>query len=66
MKVGSALACLAVAGAVAAGVAWYVLRNPAPAATDRPAGTPPVTVVAATVQQRDVPVYLSGLGTVQA
>src|SRR5882672_4269508 len=66
MKVRSVFACLAVAGAVAAGLGWYMLREAAPAATGKPAGTPPVTVVAAAAQQQDVPVYLSGLGTVQA
>ena len=65
MKPGSALACLALAVAVAGGMGWYVLRNPAPAAT-KPAGPPPVAVVAAAAEQRDVPVFLSGLGTVQA
>jgi len=65
MKPGSALACLALAAAVAGGMGWYVLRNPAPAAT-KPAGPPPVAVVAAAAEQRDVPIFLSGLGTVQA
>jgi membrane fusion protein, multidrug efflux system len=65
MKPGSALACLALAAAVAGGMAWYVLRNPAPAAT-KPAGPPPVAVVAAAAEQRGVPIFLSGLGTVQA
>jgi multidrug efflux system membrane fusion protein len=41
-----------------------VLRKPANAAT--PSGPAPVAVETATVAQRDVPIYLQGLGTVQA
>ena len=66
MKVRSALLCLAVAGAVAAGLGWHTLREAAPAATAKPAGAPPVPVIAAAAVQQDVPIYLSGLGTVQA
>src|SRR5450432_3782762 len=65
MKVRSVIACLAGAGAVAAGLAWWALRDEAPAATAKPAA-PPVAVVAAMAAEQDVPIYLAGLGTVQA
>lgn len=48
----------------AAGAALAVWRFQAPAPA--PASPPPVPVVTAPVQQGDVPVVLSGLGTVQA
>ena len=66
MKVRSALACLAVAAAVAGGIGWYALRSPTPAGAAKPASVPAVPVVAAVAQQQDVPIFLSGLGTVQA
>ena len=61
----AALAVLAVAGI--AGIYWYrgldgAESGRAATATERPAV--PVTVVAAT--RRDLPIYLTGLGTVQA
>ncbi len=50
---------------VAAGIGLdRYLAAPAPAATPKPA--PPVPVVIAAVKQGDVPIILSGLGTVQA
>jgi membrane fusion protein, multidrug efflux system len=55
---GAALACLAGIGA------WFLLEDflvPAPAVT-----VPAIPVVTAVAQKGDVPVYLTGLGTVQA
>lgn len=52
-----------VAAAAVAGSAYYAL-HPAPKPSQAP--PPPVPVVTATVAQGDVPVILSGLGTVQA
>jgi membrane fusion protein, multidrug efflux system len=46
---------------------WYVVRNPDVArAADAPPHQPDVPVMTAVAQSRDVPVYLGGLGTVQA
>ena len=59
-KLGLALPLIAVAGY---GLDWY-LAQPAPAATSQAAA--PVPVVTAPVKQGDVPIILSGLGTVQA
>jgi multidrug efflux system membrane fusion protein len=52
---------LAVAGA--AGYAWYVAPPPKAKVTAAPA---PVTVSTTPALKRDVPVLLSGIGTVQA
>jgi multidrug efflux system membrane fusion protein len=57
------IAVLALAGA--AGLAWHLTREPTAAAVPS-AGDPPVPVVADTVRTQDVPIYLSGIGTVQA
>src|SRR5262245_5383250 len=51
--------------AAASGLGWYVLREPKTAAAV-PAGDSPVPVVEATAALRDVPIYLTGIGTVQA
>jgi membrane fusion protein, multidrug efflux system len=56
---------------LAAGLALYLnsARGSIPFLTSTAAprqGTPPVPVSAAPVQRRDVPIYLTGLGTVQA
>ncbi|MDB6020381.1 MAG: Efflux transporter, family, subunit [Pedosphaera sp.] len=54
--------CLVVALAV-----WGVKRRQAAAAqAGARTGQPPVPVLAGTVEQKDVPIYLDGLGTVQA
>lgn len=53
---------LALAAAVTA-IRWHSGTNPAHAATAAPR---PVQVAVAGVSHRDVPIYLSGLGTVQA
>ena len=54
---------IAVAALAAVVLAWLWLRPQARTAGNAPA---PVAVDVATVQQADVPVYLEGLGTVQA
>jgi len=54
---------IAVAALAAVVLAWLWLRPQAATAGNAPA---PVAVDVATVQQADVPVYLEGLGTVQA
>ena len=51
--------------AAASGLGWYVLREPKTAAAV-PAGDSPVPVVEAAAVLRDVPIYLTGIGTVQA
>jgi multidrug efflux system membrane fusion protein len=52
------------------GIAWAIQRSHAAsnrqAAASARTGPPPVPVVAGTVAQKDVPIYLDGLGTVQA
>jgi membrane fusion protein, multidrug efflux system len=48
----------------AAGILGFEVLRPVPKAPPSP--PPPVPVVAAPVRQRDVPIVLSGLGTVQA
>ena len=58
--------CLLVVG----GAVWFS-RHKAAAANKagpgaRPVELPPVPVVAGTVAQKDVPIYLTGIGTVQA
>jgi multidrug efflux system membrane fusion protein len=60
-----AIACLAI---LAAGVAayWYWTQGPAPAHAARPPARPAVPVTVAVVGKQDVPIYLTGLGTVQA
>jgi membrane fusion protein, multidrug efflux system len=61
---GNARRILAAASAVVVLLgAWYRF-GPRPAAPDKP--SPAVAVDVATVQRADVPVYLEGLGTVQA
>ncbi|MBV8652697.1 MAG: efflux RND transporter periplasmic adaptor subunit, partial [Alphaproteobacteria bacterium] len=59
----AAAAAAIVAGAIAGGAAW--VGRPDRAAVPGQA-SPPVPVVAGTVKQGDVPIYLRGLGTVQA
>jgi membrane fusion protein, multidrug efflux system len=60
-----AIACLAI---LAAGVTafWYWTQGPAPAHAARPPARPAVPVTVAVVGKQDVPIYLTGLGTVQA
>ena len=65
MTIIVALGVLAVGGAV-----WLARNHAAGADKNGPAGRamqlPPVPVVAGTVVQKDVPIYLEGIGTVQA
>jgi multidrug efflux system membrane fusion protein len=66
MKKKSIIAAL-VTGVVAAGGLFYLLHvRPLDEATATPVSPAPVPVVAATVTQHDVPVYLVGVGTVIA
>jgi multidrug efflux system membrane fusion protein len=60
-SIKSGLFLIAVAGGALLGARF--LDKPAPAATQPP---PPVPVVTSMVQQHDVPIVLTGLGTVQA
>ncbi len=53
---------------VASGLAWYVLHEPATSAS-RPAQSavaPAIPVTAGVAETKNIPVYLTGLGTVQA
>ncbi|TDH63551.1 efflux RND transporter periplasmic adaptor subunit [Dankookia rubra] len=60
---GAFLAFVLVAGGIAG---WRLLAEPAAGAQDRKGPEPPVTVVLAAAEARDVPVWRSGLGSVQA
>jgi multidrug efflux system membrane fusion protein len=64
MKARTIIAGLVLAAA-AAGLGWYLTRPAKPGAAAA-AAPPAIPVVAATVERRDVPVYATGLGTVQA
>ncbi len=62
---------LLILGVVIAGVAVWRIRAQSTASERRPfgaagSGPPPVPVVAGVVAAKDVPIYLEGLGTVQA
>jgi multidrug efflux system membrane fusion protein len=45
---------------------WYVTQGPSPAKAARPPARAAVSVNVATVGKQDLPIYLTGLGTVQA
>jgi membrane fusion protein, multidrug efflux system len=62
------LAGMAILAAVWGGyVGWQHRATASPAAaTASSAPAPPIPVSIATAQRRDVPIYLTGLGTVQA
>ena len=51
---------------VAAGVYWYATQGPSPAHAARSPAVLGVPVSIAVAAQQDVPIYLTGLGTVQA
>jgi membrane fusion protein, multidrug efflux system len=55
------IAVVAIGGAAA----WYFLQGPQPVRTGRGPGLP-IPVFAAEVTKRDLPIYLTGLGAVQA
>jgi membrane fusion protein, multidrug efflux system len=54
------------AGALGVAGGSYILHRPSVARADEPAAPPEVPVTSAAVQVQDVPVFLDGLGTVQA
>ena len=56
---------IVVLAVIGAGV-WWVRRAPAPAAANARATGGPVPVLLAAATKQDVPIYLDGLGTVQA
>ncbi|HEY2134372.1 MAG TPA: efflux RND transporter periplasmic adaptor subunit [Xanthobacteraceae bacterium] len=58
------IAVLAIAGGGAA--SWYLLQGPEPVSAARPAARAAVPVSVAAAARRDMPIYLNGLGTVQA
>ncbi len=51
---------------VAAGFYWYATQGPSPAHAARSPAVAGVPVSVAVAEQQDVPIYLTGLGTVQA
>jgi membrane fusion protein, multidrug efflux system len=51
---------------IAAGFVFYRLRSSSEAASKKDSGNQPISVGVVNVQQRDVPYYLSGLGSVTA
>jgi multidrug efflux system membrane fusion protein len=57
---------LALVGALGAGAWYWWMREPAQANLPPPGAPPAIPVDTAPVASRDVPVYLTGLGTVQA
>jgi membrane fusion protein, multidrug efflux system len=65
MRLRSVLSAVAAAIVAAAGV-WYVLQGPEPVRADRSSARAAVPVSVAAAARRDMPIYLNGLGTVQA
>jgi len=57
-----ALSAIAIGGAAG----WYLLQSSEPVRAARPQATVAVPVSIATASRQDVPIYLGGLGTVQA
>jgi multidrug efflux system membrane fusion protein len=51
---------------VGGAVAWYIADGPAPVRAARSTGGAAVSVTVANVEKRDLPIYLTGLGAVQA
>jgi membrane fusion protein, multidrug efflux system len=58
------IVCVALLGA--AGLVYWMRQGPEPARAERAVGRPAVPVSVATAVKQDVPVVLTGLGTVQA
>jgi multidrug efflux system membrane fusion protein len=65
MRLRAVGAVVAVLIAGAAGLGWYLVREQ-PTAAATPSVDLPVPVVAGTAGTQDVPIYLQGIGTVQA
>jgi multidrug efflux system membrane fusion protein len=65
MKARAVGAVVAILLAGVAGVGWYLMREEQTAAATPPVDLP-VPVVAGTAAAEDVPIYLTGIGTVQA
>jgi membrane fusion protein, multidrug efflux system len=65
MKLRAVGAIVMLALMSAGSVAWYLMRDAAEAARPAPRD-PPVPVVAEAVRSQDVPIYATGIGTVQA
>jgi membrane fusion protein, multidrug efflux system len=68
---GWKMATIVALGVLVVGAAVWLVRHKAASAENKGPGggsmeLPPVPVVASTVAQKDVPIYLSGIGTVQA
>jgi multidrug efflux system membrane fusion protein len=58
---------VAVSAVIAAGaLSWFVLQGPEPVRADRPPPRVAIPVSIAAAARRDMPIYLGGLGTVQA
>ncbi len=60
------LGIVILAGALGLAGGWYALRQSDAARAEEPAPQPTVPVTATSARQQDVPVFLDGLGTVQA
>jgi multidrug efflux system membrane fusion protein len=63
---GFVITAALVIGALGGGLYWYQSQAPEPASAGRPAGRPAVPVTVAVAARQDVPVYLTGIGAVQA
>src|SRR3978361_797029 len=61
-----AAAALVIAAVTAGGFTYFRHAHPMQQAAAQPAPPPAVPIVAGTVTQHDVPIYLSGVGTVIA
>jgi multidrug efflux system membrane fusion protein len=65
---GRLIALIVIAAAAGGGYYWYQngLAKPGPARAGRPAANATIPVTAVVVARQDMPIYLTGLGTVQA
>src|SRR5436190_11180359 len=64
-RVALSALCLTIV-VIAAAFYWYATQGPSPAHAARSPAVPGVPVSIAVAAQQDVPIYLTGLGTVQA